>query len=189
MKTWPSELHNAFTTDGALVSMGSRKTTSELPAQAFRAHDHDVCSRSLMDAAHTLCAERGLRLTPVRQKVLELLLKSHAPLGAYAILSELADSGFSAQPPVAYRALDFLVENGFAHRIEKINAFVACNRPGEGHAPLFMICNDCGQVAETSEKTRRGALDRTARAIGFDIQNTVVEAQGVCAGCRERAPL
>ena len=189
MKTSRPELQNALTTNGALVSMVSRKATSELPAQAFRAHDHDVCSRSLMDAAHTLCAERGLRLTPVRQKVLELLLKSHAPLGAYAILSQLADSGFNAQPPVAYRALDFLVENGFAHRIEKINAFVACNRPGEGHAPVFMICNDCGQVAEASAKSQSSSLDRTARAIGFDIEHTVVEAHGVCAGCRERASL
>tara|TARA_B110000014_G_C20093120_1_gene572561 strand:- start:1083 stop:1592 length:510 start_codon:yes stop_codon:yes gene_type:complete len=169
--------------------MSSRKVQSELPARAFRVHDHEECSRSLMDAAHAICAERGLRLTPVREKVLELLLKSHAPLGAYVILSELAVAGFRAQPPVAYRALEFLVENGFAHRIEKINAFVACNQPGEGHAPVFMICNDCGQVAETSEKIGSGSLDLTARAIGFDIQHTVVEAQGRCAGCRERASL
>ena len=142
-----------------------------------------------MEAAHALCAERGLRLTPAREKVLEIMLKSHAPLRAYGILSELADEGFSAQPPVAYRALDFLVQNGFAHRIEKVNAFVACNQPGEGHAPVFMICNDCGQVAEASAKSQSSSLDRTARAIGFDIEHTVVEAQGVCAGCRERASL
>jgi len=183
------QLQNALTIEYLLPGMSSKKVQSELSAKVFRAHDHGECSRSLMGAAQTLCAERGLRLTPVRQKVLELLLKSHAPLGAYAILSELADSGFSAQPPVAYRALDFLVENGLAHRLEKINAFVACNRPGEGHAPVFMICSDCGQVAETSEERRRSPLDRTARAIGFDIQHMVVEAQGVCAGCRERASL
>ena len=64
-----------------------------------------------MAAAHNLCTARAVRLTPVREKVLELLLKSHAPLGAYDILAELAVSGFRAQPPVAYRALDFLVEN------------------------------------------------------------------------------
>ena len=168
--------------------MSSRKPESDLPAQAFRQHDHGECARSLMDAAQDLCAERGLRLTPVREKVLELLLKSHAPLGAYAILSELVDSGFRAQPPVAYRALEFLVENGLAHRIEKINAFVACNQPRDGHSPVFMICNDCQQVAETSAKTRSSTLERTARAIGFDIQHTVVEAQGVCAQCRERMP-
>ena len=166
--------------------MSPGKADSDLTAQAFRQHDHSECARSLMRAAHDLCAERGLRLTPVREKVLELLLRSHAPLGAYTILSELAGSGFRAQPPVAYRALDFLVENGFAHRIEKINAFVACNQPRDGHTPVFMICNDCRQVAETSAKTQNPTLDRTAREIGFDIQRTVVEAEGLCAQCRDR---
>ena len=141
-----------------------------------------------MAAAHNLCTARAVRLTPVREKVLELLLKSYAPLGAYDILAELSASGFRAQPPVAYRALDFLVENGLAHRIEKINAFVACSQPHEKHSPIFMICNDCEQVAETSIKPQGSSLDRTARAIGFDIQHTVVEAEGLCAACRERAP-
>ena len=167
------------------MSLG--KSQSELAANAFREHNHEECARTLMGAAQTLCAERGLRLTPVREKVLELMLKSHAPLRAYEILSKLADEGFSAQPPVAYRALDFLVQNGFAHRIEKINAFVACNRPGEGHAPVFMICNDCGHVAEASASTQSSSLDRTARSMGFDVHHMVVEAQGLCAGCRERA--
>lgn len=166
--------------------MSTRKAASDFSTPAFRQHDHGECARSLMDAAHDLCAKRGLRLTPVREKVLELLLKSHAPLGAYAILSELASAGFRAQPPVAYRALDFLVENGLAHRIEKINAFVACSQPRKEHSPIFMICNDCHQVAETSVKPQSSSLDRTARAIGFNIQHTVVEAQGLCAQCRER---
>ena len=126
--------------------MSPRKPESDFSAQAFRQHDHGECVRSLMDAARDLCAKRELRLTPVREKVLELLLKSHAPLGAYVILSELAAAGFRAQPPVAYRALDFLVENGLVHRIEKINAFVACSqpreqqRPQEWHAPLCTCC-------------------------------------------------
>ena len=73
--------------------------------------------------------------------------------------------------------------------VEKINAFVACSQPHEKHSPIFMICNDCEQVAETSIKPQGSSLDRTARAIGFDIQHTVVEAEGLCAACRERAPL
>lgn len=166
--------------------MSPRKPAADFSDQAFRQHDHGECVRSLMDAARDLCAKRELRLTPVREKVLELLLKSHAPLGAYVILSELAAAGFRAQPPVAYRALDFLVENGLVHRIEKINAFVACSQPREQHSPIFMICNDCQQVAETSVKPQSSSLDRTARAIGFNIQHTVVEAQGLCAQCRER---
>ncbi|MBL6917711.1 MAG: transcriptional repressor [Gammaproteobacteria bacterium] len=169
--------------------MKSKKDEIGSLAVTFREHDHAKCASLLLDAARDLCAERGLRLTPVREKVLKLLLKSHAPLGAYDILAELSTSGFRAQPPVAYRALDFLVENGLAHRIEKINAFVACSQPHAKHSPIFMICNDCEQVAETSIKSQGSSLDRTARAIGFDIRHTVVEVEGLCAACRERAPL
>jgi len=160
----------------------SRLTTS---AQIFVEHDHRACSEYAMEAAHKLCSTRGLRLTPVREKVLELLLESHGALGAYTILEKLASAGFRSQPPVAYRALDFLVEHGLVHRIEKLNAFVACNKPQAGHAPAFMICKDCHQVAETHGKSTSGTLGRTARAIGFDIQETVVEAEGICAACRE----
>ena len=152
--------------------------------QVFIKHDHRACARSAMEAAHELCAARGLRLTPVREKVLELLLESHQALGAYAILERLAQAGFRSQPPVAYRALDFLVEHGLVHRIEKLNAFVACNQPQAGHAPTFMICNNCQQVAETPDKQASGTLGKRARAIGFHIQSTVVEAEGLCAACQ-----
>ena len=97
----------------------SRLTKS---AQIFVEHDHRACSEYAMEAAHKLCSARGLRLTPVREKVLELLLESHGALGAYTILEKLASVGFRSQPPVAYRALDFLVEHGLVHRIEKLNA-------------------------------------------------------------------
>ena len=92
--------------------MKSKKDEIGSLAVTFREHDHAKCASLLMTAAHNLCIARAVRLTPVREKVLELLLKSHAPLGAYDILAELSASGFRAQPPVAYRALDFLVENG-----------------------------------------------------------------------------
>ena len=165
-----------------LMPIESRLTTS---AQIFVEHDHGACSEYAMEAAHKLCSTRGLRLTPVREKVLELLLESHGALGADTILEKLVGAGFRSQPPVAYRALDFLVEHGLVHRIEKLNAFVACNKPQPGHAPAFMICKDCHQVAETHGKSTSGTLGKAARAIGFDIQETVVEAEGICAACRE----
>ena len=87
-------------------------------------------STRLLAAAETRCAKESLRLTPVRRKVLELLLQEHRALGAYAILDLLREAGFGSQPPVAYRALDFLAEHGFVHKIERLNAFVACVHPG-----------------------------------------------------------
>ncbi len=163
-----------------------------LPAEnatplGFQSHDHSLCVDQALAEAESRCAEQGLRLTPVRRKVLELLLQEHRALGAYAILDLLRDSGFGSQPPVAYRALDFLVEHGFAHKIERLNAFVACAHPGANHAPAFMICRLCDAVAEAQAAPSNDALGAAARAAGFQIEKTVVEAEGVCPVCAQKA--
>lgn len=151
----------------------------------FERHDHAGCRRGALEAAEAHCERDGLRLTPVRRRVLEILLEEHRALGAYEILEVLAREGQSAQPPVAYRALDFLVRAGVAHKIERLNSYVACAHPGEGHAPAFMICRACEAVAETSSEPSRGPLGRAAREAGFLIERTVIEAEGLCPRCRE----
>ncbi|WP_341367625.1 transcriptional repressor [Yoonia sp. BS5-3] len=153
----------------------------------FEEHDHAVCISEALASAEEQCAATGLRLTPVRRKVLELLLREHRALGAYAILDMLREAGFGSQPPVAYRALDFLAEHGFVHKIERLNAFVACTHPGEDHSPAFMICRLCDTVAEAQAGPTKTALGDAARAAGFQIEKTVVEAEGVCPFCVEKA--
>ncbi len=153
----------------------------------FQAHDHALCVGSALKAAETRCEKEGLRLTPVRRKVLEILLQEHRALGAYAILEMLRDAGFGSQPPVAYRALDFLTAHGFVHKIERLNAFVACDHPGESHSPAFMICRVCDTVAEAHTAPAKGALGDAAKASGFQIEKTVVEAEGVCPSCVDKA--
>lgn len=153
----------------------------------FSAHDHAACVRDTISAVEACCAKNDLRLTPVRRKVLELLLEEHKALGAYAILDLLREAGFGSQPPVAYRALEFLAEHGFVHKIERLNAFVACAHPGETHSPAFMICRLCDAVAEAQSTPARGALGAAARAAGFQIERTVVEAEGVCPICADKA--
>ncbi|GFE51436.1 ABC transporter ATP-binding protein [Roseobacter cerasinus] len=170
--------------------------TSDLkvePAQSqtlgFQKHDHHLCVGQALEAAEAKCAQNGLRLTPVRRKVLELLLQEHRALGAYAILDMLREAGFGSQPPVAYRALDFLSEHGFVHKIERLNAFVACAHPGENHSPAFMICRLCDAVAEADAAASGGALGQAARSAGFQIEKTVVEAEGVCPDCLDNADI
>ena len=153
----------------------------------FEQHDHSACVKDALEAAEARCAAEGLRLTPVRRKVLEFLLQEHRALGAYAILDLLREAGFGSQPPVAYRALDFLATNGFVHKIEHLNAFVACAHPGEVHSPAFMICRLCDAVAETRSAPAKSALGAAARAAGFQIERTVLEAEGICPSCAEMA--
>lgn len=155
------------------------------PEVAFARHDHSHCAGDVLARAEALAAEQGARLTPVRRRVLEILLEEHRALGAYDVLQRLAAEGFGNQPPVAYRALDFLVENGLAHRIRRLNAFAACMHPGEAHAPAFLICRACNHVAEAAAAPVRAALDVAAAGLGFTVERSNIEALGLCPACRE----
>jgi len=154
---------------------------------AFHLHDHAHCSGGVLARAEALALEKGVRLTPVRKRVLEILLEAHRALGAYDVLQRLAAEGFGNQPPVAYRALDFLVEQGLAHRIRRLNAFTACMHPGEAHSPAFLICRHCDAVAEAPAAPVRAALDTAAKALGFVIERSNIEALGLCPACKGAA--
>ena len=93
----------------------------ELQPAGFAQHDHGHCVASALLAAETACKARGVQFTAVRRRVLEILAEAHAALGAYDVLARLSAEGLGSQPPVAYRALSFLVEQGFAHRIERFS--------------------------------------------------------------------
>ncbi|WP_054304000.1 Fur family transcriptional regulator [Gemmobacter sp. LW-1] len=153
--------------------------------QPFHDHDHHLCSDAVMSQAEAMLAASGARLTPVRRRVLEILLEQHRAMGAYDVLQRLAAEGFGNQPPVAYRALDFLVEQGLAHRIQRLNAFTACMHPGEAHAPAFLICQGCNTVAEAPAAPVRAALESAAADLGFTVERASVEALGLCPACRE----
>ncbi|MDE3078524.1 MAG: transcriptional repressor [Paracoccaceae bacterium] len=160
---------------------------TDAPQQAFTDHDHDRCADEVLSRAEAVSVGRGLRLTPVRRRTLEILLESHRAMGAYDVLDRLAAEGFGKQPPVAYRALDFLVEQGFAHRINRLNAFTACVHPGEDHAAAFLICRECSAVAEAPAARVRAALDACGAEIGFTVERATVEALGLCPACKGAA--
>ena len=146
-----------------------------------------------MAVAEALCAERGQRLTPIRRKVLGALLASHKPLGAYEIIDRLGPKGTRGgtrqgtrpAPITAYRALEFLRENGLVHRIESRNAFIACvHNHAAGALVVFLICERCGTVGEASSAEVTSTLTSAARAAGFTPKSPVIEISGVCTHCR-----
>ena len=159
----------------------------QTPDLAFAQHDHGHCRTDALARAEALAAERGVRLTPVRRRVLEILLEAHKAMGAYDVLTRLAADGFGNQPPVAYRALEFLEEQGFAHRIRRLNAFTACMHPGETHAPAFLICRVCETVAEAPAAPVMAALADAAAQSGFALERANIEALGLCPGCQVAA--
>ena len=156
-----------------------------IPIAWQRTHDHGQCIADAIDAAARICESRGIRLTPLRRRVLELVWENHKPVGAYGLLDELKREHSSAAPPTIYRALDFLMEQGFVHRIQSLNAYVGCNDPGHSHKGIFLICNDCGDALEIEDKGVANTIDRFASRMGFLLTSQSVEAAGLCPGCQE----
>jgi Fur family zinc uptake transcriptional regulator len=152
------------------------------PKAAHHHHHHDAAA-IVREVAHE-CDARGLRLTPLRREVLELVAKARRPVKAYDLLESLRDSHAGAAPPTVYRALDFLLENGFIHKLESINAFVFCQHPAEAHQVPFLICDVCETATEVCDEGAIAQLiERQARDFGFRAKAQTLEVHGVCRRC------
>jgi len=171
-------------------------------------HDHERCTADALAHAEALCAQRSQRLTPIRRQVLEVLLESHKPLGAYEIMDRAAAGGGSVAPsgtrpapsgtrpapsgirlaPITiYRALDFLIANELVHRIASRNAFLACVHTHESGALVtFLICESCGTVGEAPAAEVSRTLAAAAQGVGFTPKMSVIEITGLCAHCRDQ---
>ena len=142
-----------------------------------------VETKAALADAESLCLEKGLRLTPIRKRVLELLLEADAPAKAYDLLDKLGDEG-AAKPPTIYRALDFLLEIGLAHKIESLNAFMACGHRHHRHAAAFLICTNCETAHELHTSDTLQAIERETDAVHFKMKSVVIEVRGLCAACQ-----
>ncbi|PWJ84177.1 Fur family zinc uptake transcriptional regulator [Pseudaminobacter salicylatoxidans] len=123
-------------------------------------------------------------LTKNQLRVLEKLEASKGPLSAYMLLDQLRDQGFRA-PLQVYRALDRLMNAGFVHRLESMNAFVACSEPHDHNHRMiaFAICDKCGEVCEFSDEVIGKQLDAWVGSTGFAAKKAIIEFRGTCAKC------
>jgi Fur family zinc uptake transcriptional regulator len=148
-------------------------------------HDHSRCIKTALTRAESLCLQRGSRLTGLRKQVLACLWQSHQASGAYDILEKINKTAAKKLAPLSvYRALEFLVSEGLAHRIESLNAFVGCPHPQEGHALQFLVCTSCHLVIELEDSATDKALAKAATRHDFTRTRTVVEVVGQCRVCQ-----
>ncbi|HSD17277.1 MAG TPA: transcriptional repressor [Thermomonas sp.] len=147
-------------------------------------HVHDAAG--FVAAVERACSERGLRLTEIRARVLGLVADAGKPIKAYDLLDRVreGEGAGAAAPPTVYRALDFLLANGFIHKLESVNAFVACHHPNAAqHSAPFLICDACHKAVELEDEHVVATLDVQARALGFSPQTQTLEVHGLCAEC------
>ncbi len=146
--------------------------------------DDDPVSAGLA-RAEALCRSRAARFTEGRRLVLQIILENGGPMGAYDILERLNARGRRAAPNMVYRALDFLIKQGLVHRLASLNAYMACDRPTEPHAPQFLVCRTCGSVDEVADGAIDSAVHQAAEAADFAVNAPIVEVEGQCARCRD----
>ena len=156
------------------------------------AADFSRRTETLLNRAAAICEHRGANLTELRRHILGMILDAAAPTGAYELLDRLRQTRRGAAPPTVYRTLDFLLEQGLIHRVERLSAFVGCVAgctvdPDGGshtHAAQFLICRKCGRV-EMQDHDVSSVLARAAKEAGFSISTATIEAEGLCSTCRK----
>lgn len=114
--------------------------------------------------------------------IVEALRGVNRPVSAYELIDQLRDKGVTA-PPTVYRALNRLIDDGLAHRLESLNAFVACKHPHHRGKAVFAICGECGTVTEFDSDPAVKGLLAWARKAEFQVNAMTLELRGVCRNC------
>lgn len=137
----------------------------------------------LVKTTAAFCAEKGVRFTDSRQHVLEIIAASKKPLGAYDILEALGQYIDDPKPPTAYRAIEFLMEQGLIHRISSLNAYVLCDTDHRHAGSQFLVCDACGTVIEAHLCHLPKDLESHVKKEGFQLTRWDAELHGLCNKC------
>lgn len=140
----------------------------------------------LIKSVEDFCNERAIRFTESRRHVLEIIADAKKPMGAYDVLSALGKYIDNPKPPTAYRAIEFLMEHGFVHRIESLNAYVVCATDHRHMGSQFLVCDGCGVVIEAHLCHLPEDLQKQVGAQGFQLTRWNAEIHGNCRDCVKR---
>ena len=154
------------------------------PFKANR-HRHKICVQTAMDLAKQHCKSHGIRLTPLRKRVIELIWANHKLVKAYDLLDQLKQEYLRIAPPTIYRTLDVLRAEGIVHKLETLNAYIGCGKPDSQHVGQFMICRHCYSVAEMASPDISEVIAAGSEKMGFTVEKEKIELIGCCKFCRE----
>jgi Fur family zinc uptake transcriptional regulator len=137
----------------------------------------------LPEKTHVPTPRQRRGLNGMRQTIWEILLSVAEPVSAYWLIDELRTTGKSVAPPTVYRALSFLQSARMVHRVESLNAFIACKCPEHPHHGQFLICTECGHTEEIQDQVVTELVAASAAARGFVPAVQIVELNGICRNC------
>ena len=152
----------------------------------IQCEDHEQCISTAIEVAERVCSEKQLKFTDSRKDILRMVWEGHGPQKAYDLLNKLQTINRSAKPATVYRALDFLITNGFIHKVASLNAFVGCSHPLKHNECYFLICEDCKSISECCDPSISAAIQATTTHNKFVAKNTTLEISGHCNECLNR---
>ena len=144
---------------------------------------HKDCIDKAMEIAEQTCSEKQLKFTNLRREILRMIWEGHGPKKAYDLLRELQLTNPSAKPATVYRTLEFLIENGFVHKVNSLNAFVGCSHPLKQQDCYFLICDNCHDISEHCDPAITSAIKTITERNQFTLKNTTLEIAGHCNSC------
>jgi Fur family transcriptional regulator, zinc uptake regulator len=146
---------------------------------------NQLCHEHTMAKIEKISYQRNIRLTSQRKSVIQLMLKAERAMSAYDLLDQLREIEPQAKPPTIYRALDFLMEQGFIHKVESMNSYIICPHFDDpSHISILLICNSCQQIIEEHCSPIENELQTLAKENTFKVQHSVLEIRGVCQKCQ-----
>jgi Fur family transcriptional regulator, zinc uptake regulator len=121
---------------------------------------------------------------PAEELVLGALRRSKKPLSAYDILEKVEKFGIKSSP-IVYRALEVLMKNGSAHKINELGAFVACDCTADHHhdVSVLTVCKGCKRVDELHDHAVIHHLTNLRKLHVNLIKSAVVELPITCQNC------
>lgn len=143
-------------------------------------HNHSKCLSKALTTAEAVLEAKGETMTPLRKTVLQKVWGSHKSISAMDVVQQL-----KVKPPIAYRVLDYLKQQGLVHHLHSVNAYVGCSCPEQNHASQFLICTDCGDVAELAQTSLDGSLNKQIHQAEFEPSAVHIEVHGRCKACQK----
>ncbi len=160
--------------------------TEDVPLFPAPEHNHQDCVATIVSRAKKLCSAKGIKLTKLRESVLQVVAANHCAVGAYEIIETLAKDGKRIAPISVYRILEALIEAGLIHRLESRNAYFICHSThAHDRRSIFLVCDHCGVVAEVEAQNIGQAIETVADNANFKAYDAVVEIGGICQHCAE----
>ncbi|GAB1694733.1 transcriptional repressor [Krasilnikovia sp. M28-CT-15] len=140
---------------------------------------HTVTAPSLADKLR----ERGLRLTPQRQLILEAVYElGHAtPEQVHHAVRERA-AGVNIT--TVYRTLELLEELGLVNHTHLSHGSPTYHPAGEDQH-VHLVCRRCGSVGEADPSVLLPVTQQLQRERGFRVDVGHVSLFGVCGDCKE----